>query len=315
MANTTKYLVTVDGTTEEFSNVGLVGKFLGKKVTKADILEGKYPEVTLADATTEDLDEQYKADMSKAEQEEEAKALLAKFENDEEPPTEDGMEVPDDIQEPELDEHTQQVLTKIEQAINDTPEEDAVLFDALCNLEDSIRDQIALTDEQATLLTAILTGTLVTQPLTNTEDEGTEDDTATDEDDTPKKEAKPNLDPEQDYPEVGDFKDEKAIKKYIKGLSDSSLEEWCNLEGVEWKHSDHQSINRMRMAMAIKALHFKPATASKGKKSKSKYASYSTEDLVSMALENDIEVPDDKGDMRICRMYTIMALRKAGLID
>lgn len=300
MANqTTKYVVTTTEGVQEFPNLGLVGKFLGKKITKADVLDGKYPEVTLADSTTE---------------EEELPVPTEELED-----TEDGMEVPDDSTgfdpEPELDEHTQQVLTKIEQAINDTPEEDAVLFDALCNLEDSIRDQIALTDEQATLLTAILTGTLVTRPLTNTQEEDTQDDSDTDEDDTPKAEPKPNLDPEQDYPEVGDFKDEKAMKKYIKGLSDASLAEWCNLEGVEWKHNDHESINRMRMAMAIKALHFPTATASKGKKSKSKYASYSTEDLVQMALDNDIEVPDDKGDMRICRMYTIMALRKAGLID
>jgi hypothetical protein len=136
-------------------------------------------------------------------------------------------------------------------------------------------------------------------------------------DDTPSEDEELPQPPANDteYPEVGDFKDEKAMKKYIKGLSDASLQEWCILEGAEWKANDHQSINRMRMAMAIKALHFPTTAPTKSKKSKSKYASYSDEMLVQMALDNDVEVPDDKGDRRILRMYTIMALRKAGLID
>jgi len=67
--------------------------------------------------------------------------------------------------------------------------------------------------------------------------------------------------------------------------------------------------------MAIKSLHFPELSQPKKKKSKSKYAQYTTEELVQMALDNDVEVPDDKGDMRICRMYTIVSLRKAGIID
>lgn len=118
-----------------------------------------------------------------------------------------------------------------------------------------------------------------------------------------------------EYPEVGEFKDEKAIKKYIKKLSDEELQEWCELEGATWKPNDHASINRMRMAMAIKAVHFPELAKPKKTKKKSKYADYSTEDLVQMALDNDVVVPDAKGDERIERMYTIMALRKAGLIS
>jgi len=118
-----------------------------------------------------------------------------------------------------------------------------------------------------------------------------------------------------EYPEVGHFKDEKAMKKYVKKLSDDQLFEWCGLEGVTWKECvDHASINRMRAAMAIKALHF-PHTAPKASnKSKSKYSDYKTEDLVQMAVDNDIYVTGDNGDMRILRMKTIMALRDAGII-
>jgi hypothetical protein len=288
---TTKYVVTTeDNTIEEFSNLGLVGKFLGKKITKKDVEAGKYPMVSIESV-------------------EEESVVVAEVEVEDE-----GIEVPDDstgfLPDRELDEATKRTLGLVEKAINDTPEEDAVLFDALCELEDSIRDGITLTDEQVTLVTAILNGTLVTQPLTNTDTEDSDSDTGSEDEDLP---VAPPSDVE--YPEVGDFKDEKAMKKFIKGLSDESLQEWCILEGAEWKANDHQSINRMRMAMAIKAKHF-PSTAPKaGKKSKSKYASYSTEDLVTMALDNDVEVPDDKGDSKILRMYTIMALRKAGIIE
>lgn len=121
-------------------------------------------------------------------------------------------------------------------------------------------------------------------------------------------------DNEIEYPEVGAFKDVKAMKKFYKPLSDAQIQEWCELEGVTWTPNDHESINRMRMIMALKAKHF-PDTAPKGSsKAKSKYSDYTTEQLVQMALDNDIEVTGDNGDMRILRMKTIMALRNAGII-
>lgn len=312
MANTTtKYVVTTEEGTQEFGNLGLVGKFLGKKITKKDLEAGKYPMVTLQDAEVEDEPTKEEEVVEVVETPVEPEPVVEPVdEPTKDEPTDNEPDTTEPVDEPELDEKTKHVLDLIGQAINETPEDNTELFDSLCNLEDSITEGIPLTDEQATLLTKILTNTLNEGSV----DTGDTDDN--DEEDTPKsKQAKPNVDPEQDYPEVGEFKDEKAMKKFIKGLSDESLEEWCTLEGVEWKHNDHAAINRMRMAMAIKALHFKPATTGKSKKSKSKYAHYTTEELVQMALDNDIEVPDDKGDMRICRMYTIIALRNAGLIE
>lgn len=120
---------------------------------------------------------------------------------------------------------------------------------------------------------------------------------------------------EIEYPEVGDFEDEKAIKKYIKGLTDEQLQAWCELEGAEWVENEHRNINRMRMAMAIKAVHFPELAKKPSSKKKSKYAEYTTEELVEMAIDNNVEVRDDKGNERILRMYTIIALREAGLIS
>lgn len=133
------------------------------------------------------------------------------------------------------------------------------------------------------------------------------------------KKGKLVVDPDKDgYPEVGHFTAEADIKKYIKALTNEQLKDWCELEGATWNPHDNESINRMRMAMAIKAVHFPHLASGTGtgkKKSKSKYADYTNEQLAQMALDNDVEVPDAKGDARIERMYTIMALRKANVLE
>lgn len=116
-----------------------------------------------------------------------------------------------------------------------------------------------------------------------------------------------------EYPEVGTFKEEKELKKFYKQLSDEQLDEWLELEGLTYKASDNEPINRMRKCMSILALHF--PKDNKSSKKKSKYADYSTEELLEIALANDVDVPEGKGDARILRMYTIMALRKAKLLD
>jgi hypothetical protein len=115
------------------------------------------------------------------------------------------------------------------------------------------------------------------------------------------------------YPEVGDFKEAKDIKAYYKKLTVEQLEEWVELEGLEVVHTDSPNIYRMRLAMAILYHHFPKAPAKASKKSSQKYP-LSTEEYVQMAMENDVEVKDDKGNMQILRMYTIMALKNAGLI-
>lgn len=185
--------------------------------------------------------------------------------------------------------------------------------------------QIVEESEVAAILAAA-NGDIITPASTNTSTEGTDTDTgeaAEDTDDTKvpdavKDDDKPTPPPvseDIEYPEVGHFKDEKAMKKYVKKVPDAALFEWCELEGATWKRCpEHAPIDRMRAAMALKAKHF-PDTAPKAStKSKSKYADYATEDLVQMAIDNDIYVDGDNGDMRILRMKTIMALRAKGII-
>jgi transcriptional regulator with XRE-family HTH domain len=182
--------------------------------------------------------------------------------------------------------------------INEEPTEEIILGEDFTPAEPTLQEIVEESDNIEIIH--------VTDTPTDEVEDSQEEDTLPDDADTIE---------EIEYPEVGDFKDVKAMKRYIKKLSDEELQAWCELEGVEWKPNDHVSINRMRMAMAIKALHF-PETKSSGKaKKKSKYAQYETEELIQMALDNDIEVPDAKGDPRIERMYVIMALRKEGLIS
>ena len=116
---------------------------------------------------------------------------------------------------------------------------------------------------------------------------------------------------ETGYPEVGHFTEQKDLQKFYKHLDDTQLMEWIELEGLEFKPSDSEPINRMRMAMAILYKHFPKKEATK---KKSKYADYTNEVLIQMLLDNDVpcEVTDDD---RIMRMRAIMALRAHKVIE
>ena len=113
------------------------------------------------------------------------------------------------------------------------------------------------------------------------------------------------------YPEVGQFTDEKSVQKFYKQLSQEQLDEWVALEGLEYKPCTEQpSIHRMRACMAILYKHFPRETSPK---KESPYKQFTTEQLVSMALEHEIafEACDDE---RILRMRAIMALRANKII-
>jgi hypothetical protein len=114
------------------------------------------------------------------------------------------------------------------------------------------------------------------------------------------------------YPEVGQFEEQKGLQKFYKQLPTETLEDWAKVEGVEYKAcTESAPIHRMRVAMAILQVHFPKTTAAK---KESPYAKYTIEDLVSMAIENDVAVEPTE-DMRILRMRTIMALKAAKVIE
>lgn len=118
---------------------------------------------------------------------------------------------------------------------------------------------------------------------------------------------------EHGYPEVGVFDDKKVLQRFYKQLPTAVLEDWGTLEGLTWKPCpEHESIHRMRVAQEILYKHF-PKAPSKGK-AKSKYADYTTEQLIDMAASKDVPV-EVTDDMRILRMRTIMALRAHGVIE
>lgn len=114
------------------------------------------------------------------------------------------------------------------------------------------------------------------------------------------------------YAAVGTIPDEATFKKHVKPLTDEEVAEWVAKEGLTVKDYGSAPINRMRQIMAIKNLHFPPAPSQP--KSKSKYADFSNEQLVQMAIDNDVlfEACDDE---KILRMRAIMALRAHKVIE
>lgn len=114
------------------------------------------------------------------------------------------------------------------------------------------------------------------------------------------------------YPEVGVFGDKKDLQKFYKQLDTAMLEDWCEVEGLEYKPcEDNESIHRMRVAMAILYKHYPKQTKAKAK---SKYAQYTLEDLVNLAVDNSVAV-EETDDERILRMRLIMSLRANKVID
>lgn len=113
------------------------------------------------------------------------------------------------------------------------------------------------------------------------------------------------------YPEVGTFEDKKDLQKFYKHVPTEGLEDWVAIEGLEVAKVDSEPIYRMRLAMAVLYLHFPKAPSTK---KKSKYADYSLEDLLQMALDKDV-IFESTDDERILRMRAIMALRVAGHIE
>lgn len=114
------------------------------------------------------------------------------------------------------------------------------------------------------------------------------------------------------FPEVGFFADLAAFKKHVKGLTDEQVSEWVGLNNLTVKDYESAPINRMRRIMAIKELHF--PTPEKPAKTKSPYSKYETEELVQMAVDNEVlfEVCEDP---KILRMRAIMALRAHHVIE
>ncbi|MGL5191218.1 MAG: hypothetical protein ACRC7S_16385 [Cetobacterium sp.] len=117
---------------------------------------------------------------------------------------------------------------------------------------------------------------------------------------------------EYGYPEVGVFVEKKDLQRFYKQLDTDMLEDWCAVEGLEYNPcEDNESIHRMRVAMAILYKHYPKQTKAK---SKSKYAQYTLENLVDMAIENGVAV-EDTSDERIMRMRLIMGLRANGIVE
>ena len=311
---TNVYQVNIEGVVTEVSTLAEVKSLLGDtKVTKKAIEAGQYPMIVIASADTEEVEATEPTD------------LVEDVDTTEEvDTTEVADEVEDDTTE-EVDEPTDTEEDTVDEPTDEVPAEYVVGAMAIIS-DDSANEELLEWIFEAELPNDEVTITAVDKESGNIEVKGYDgavhytDLTVTAPPKAPKAKTKArDVNPEVDgYPEVGYFADEPAMKKYIKKLTNEQLYEWCAQEGAEYNEHDNPSINRMRAAMAIKAKHFTHLSAGNGKsksKKKSKYSDYSNEQLAQLCLDNDVDVRDAKGDTRIERMYMIMDLRNAGVLQ
>lgn len=117
---------------------------------------------------------------------------------------------------------------------------------------------------------------------------------------------------ENGYPEVGAFAEKKDIQKFYKQLPTEFLEDWAEQKDLEYKPCDNDSIHRMRVAMAILELHF--PSEKKGTSAKSKYSSFTDEDLLKLCVEHGVAV-EESTHKGIMRMRMVQALRANKVIE
>jgi hypothetical protein len=302
-----------DGSHGDFDSLKEVAVALGvDKITKRDIESGKYPQITikgLEGVVEEVIDEPMRDEVVELTDEEFASYQL----------TEQDMSA------------ITAINNRMEEIAGSLEPEDIAMYDQLNRIYAAIQCGAGneLPEDQFTILMDTLTGSYKQTEVVYDNPDDIEPPAPIDAghmsiyDDANENPALTNIgtgtkqklaDTEVEYPEPGSFKDEKALKKFYKQLSDEQLDEWIELEGLKYKECEHPSINRMRKCMAIRELHF-PTKPKANTKSKSKYSHFSTEQLVEMANKAGIPVKDSKGSDQILRMYTIMALREKGLIS
>lgn len=283
-----KNMVYLINNEEEVATIAEVCEILGVKVTKKQVLAGEVEGVEYVESALDDVAVDVEDDKDAELVDDINGALDEEIDTTED--TEEVIEDEVDIKEvPQDTEDTDTEVADEPQDTQDTNTEDT-------NTQDADKAEYSKEDlAKMSLADKLKLITKPSQPKAS------------------KKVDKYDADKEIDFPEVGYFKTKDELKEFYKPLQDSHLDQWVELEGLTWKECGNPGIDRMRRCMAITNLHFPSQT--KAKKSKSKYAEYSTEKLVEMCLENDVELQDAKGNLKILRMYAIMALRKAGIIE
>lgn len=299
-ANNT-YEVMVDGMTEpmQVTTLGEVNKLIpGKRVTKKDIEDGNVPGVTILTASEVQPGLELREVVEASDN---IEVIVVTDNRTTEEHTEEATEEVADTEEDTTEEEPTESVEEAEEATQDDTDEDF--------------EQPQRTEPKEEVVSGHKDANKVTGKLAELAAKLKKPDTPAK---TPK--VKQDLaDTVVHYPEVGAYQEEglDALKKFISRLSTEQLVEWAGIEGTldKVKEIDNPSIYRMRVAMSITGLHFPKQSGSSKPKSKSPYAKYTTEELMEMALDNDVEVRDGKGDMRIQRMYCIVALRNAGVIE
>ena len=307
MSKIVKY--TVAGVEGQVDTLREVSEILGKKVTKAMIKNGEVPEVTMEELGMEDKEtttEEGTARIYTGEDEYEEVPLVSPLDHKEEIAAEETTSLTEE-EEAKIEEiiNGEDTEENIEEEVDNNEEDTTIVDDIDESNSDTNNDDSA--NEPSSNMGSLLERMRELYAKKQAE--------AGSQASTGKGKRTTTIKFTGEFPEVGAFAEKKQLQKFYKQLTDEQLDDWLELEGLTYNKSDNEPINRMRKCMAILALHFPSENKGSGKK-KSKYADYSTEQLLEMALENDVEVKETKGnDERILRMYTIVALKKAGILN
>jgi hypothetical protein len=323
MSRLTKFLVTLNGEVHEADTAKEVSRLLGRKVTRAQIIACMVPEVQLLEDKSEDSNntdtiKSDEGDVNMEVNESIQEQVEEVLNGGTEVTSEDEQTIADFVADHEEEEGSEEPVVcdgcgkDIVEGEEKYVQDDGTILCEECNHAKNLEEdtpgsstgktKMEVLMEKMRELNAKNAGTASSTTSTKSNKKG-------------KTDAQAYIVENNGYPEVGYFKDEKDLKKFYKQLDDTQLNEWLEVEGLDYKPSDNEPINRMRKCMAILYLHF-PRESKGSSKSKSKYADYTTEDLLQMAIDNNVEVREPKGtDQRILRMYTIMALKDAGILQ
>lgn len=320
MSTKIQYLVVTGEESKTVNTLKEVSALLGERVTKARINAGEFEGIVtelVGEESIDDINEGV-ARVYVGNDEYEGIKLTNPVDHSENNKEDDNMEDNNVNEEELINELVNGIVDEDDTSEEDTTEEDGVDEDTTdepteedTTTEGDTEDEDTEEDNEEDKSTnkANLQELMAKMKELNAKKQSTTEGTTT----TKSKKTK-TIEFTGEYPEVGFFKEKKQLQKFYKQLTDEQLNDWIELEGLVYKESDNEPINRMRKCMAILNLHF-PKTSTGSTKKKSKYADFSTEQLLEMALDNDVEVKEAKGDERILRMYAIMALRNAGLLE
>jgi hypothetical protein len=274
MSKLVKFLVTINGESHEVDTAKEVSRLLGRKVTRAQIISCMVPEVQLLDEDTKantevvennnDVEDNSMKELDQATLDQVEEILNEGTEGDKETIAEYADTHEDEITDDATDEKPEVCSTCGRDIYADEDKYVQDGGDILCEECNHAKNMEEDTPGSSTGVTK-MDALMARMKEINAKNAGTAKEDGKKGKRGKSTDAKKFLEENNGYPEVGFFKEEKDLKKFYKQLTDEQLDEWLEIEGLDYKPSDNEPINRMRKCMAILYCHFPRETKGSSK--------------------------------------------------